>query len=680
VQVCPACGQENTEVGRFCLACGAALAEARPAGREERRLVSVIFVDLVGFTSRAEKLDPEDARAILMPYHDAVRREIESFGGVVEKFIGDAVMGVFGAPTAFGDDAERAVRAALSVRDLELDLELRIAVNTGEALVSLTARPALGEAMVAGDVVNTAARLQQWAPTNGVLVGDETYRATRAAIEYERADPVVAKGKAAPLDAWVAVRAKAIDDEAAPPNAIVGRDRELEILGGIWERVVGERRPHLVTVFGDAGVGKSRVAAEFRRIVDDLGGLTVAGRALPYRESSAYGAFASQIKQLCHIFESDTPDVALDKLRETVATMLDASTATEIADHLAILIGLSPEKAVDDRETLFFSVRVFIEAIARDRQVLLVFEDLHWADSSLLDLVDLLGARLRGLPILILVLARPELLDARPTWGGGLPAYMALPLDPLSEVDAHELAAQRLGVLADERAAGLAQTGAGNPLFIEQLAAALTEAPDTRSDALPTTIKGILAARLDALPFDERSLLLEAAVAGKVFWRGALTDNEHLSGLLGALEGRDLIRRETVSAIEGDQQFTFTHVLIRDVAYDLLPRARRRERHAEVARFLEAATAEIGEAGAALARHWRDAGDSPRAFEYFFASAEHAEQGWAKDHAVTLYREALALVPEDAERRGRVVRRLAVAEQAVYHVTDARLLGLGRED
>jgi class 3 adenylate cyclase len=648
--------------------------------REERRLVSVIFVDLVGFTSRAETLDPEDARAILMPYHDAVRREIESFGGIVEKFIGDAVMGVFGAPTAFGDDAERAVRAALSVRDLELDLDLRIAVNTGVALVSLNARPALGEAMVAGDVVNTASRLQQWAPTNGVLVGNETFRATREAIEYERGDPIVAKGKSEPLEAWIAVRAKPVDEEAAPANAIVGRERELEVLGGIWERVVRERRPHLVTVFGDAGVGKSRIAAEFRRIVEDLGGFAVSGRALPYRESSAYGAFASHIKQLCHIFESDTPDVALAKLRDTVGTMLDATTATETADHLAILVGLSPESAVADRETLFFSVRVFIEAVARDRQVLFVFEDLHWADSSLLDLVELLGARLRDLPILILVLARPELLDARPTWGGGLPAYMALPLDPLSDSDAHELASQRLGALAVERAAGLARTGGGNPLFIEQLAASLTEAPDKRSDALPTTIQGILAARLDALPHDERSLLLEAAVAGKVFWRGALTDNERLSGLLGALEGRDLIRRETVSAIEGEQQFTFTHVLIRDVAYDLLPRARRRERHAEVARFFEAATSETGESGAALARHWRDAGDSQRAFEYFLSAAGEAEQGWAKEHAVTLYREALQLVPEDPERRGRVVRRLAVAQQAAYHVPDARLLGLGRED
>jgi len=681
VQVCSVCGTENVEVARFCLACGTALNAATPARREERRVVSVIFVDLVGFTSRSETLDPEDVRAILAPYHDAVRSEIESFGGVVEKFIGDAVMGVFGAPTAFGDDAERAVLAALAVRDRladadgilsGLDLHLRIAVNTGDALVSLDARPGFGEAMVAGDVVNTAARLQQAAPVNGILAGRETYVATRAAIEYEQAEPVVAKGKAAPLPAWLAIRVAA-DAEAAPAHPLVGRAHELEILHGIWERVVEERRPHLVTVFGATGVGKTRVAVEFMRVVGELGGRSVRGRSLPYRESSGYGAFASQIKQLCGVFESDLPAVALAKLRE--------KTEPEVADHLAILIGLHPESTVDDRETLFFSVHRFIEEVARNQPTMLVFEDLHWADSSLLDLVELLGARLRELPILILVLSRPELLDTRPAWGGGLPAFMALPLGPLSQREAEELAAQRLGAVG-ERAAAIAHTGGGNPLFIEQLAAAVTEAsPGNR--ALPTTIKGIVGARLDALPPDERSLLLEAAVSGKVFWRGALArlraDDDGLSRLLGALEHRDLIRRETVSAIEGDQQFSFTHVLIRDVAYELLPRARRRELHAEVARFLEEATGEVGESGAALARHWRDAGDEARAFEYFVAAAEQAEQGWAKDRAVTFYREALELTTDDAERRGKLVRRLAVAEQAVYHLPDARQLGLGQE-
>ena len=271
-------------------------------------MVSVIFVDLVGFTARAERLDPEDVHAILTPYHECVRREIQSFGGVVEKFIGDAVMAVFGAPTAFGDDAERAMRAALAVRDsvdemnkgdAQLDLQLRIAVNTGEALVSLKTRPELGESMIAGDVVNTASRLQQAAPVNGILVGEETYAATRDAIVYEPAPPVVAKGKAHPLAVWLAVRAAtAVGERRLSRQPLVGRVHELEALHGIWERTVEERKPHLVTVLGAAGVGKTRLAVEFAASVGELNGRTVRGRSLPYRDSSAYGAFAAQLKQL----------------------------------------------------------------------------------------------------------------------------------------------------------------------------------------------------------------------------------------------------------------------------------------------------------------------------------------------------------------------------------------------
>ncbi|HEY2074391.1 MAG TPA: AAA family ATPase [Gaiellaceae bacterium] len=673
---CAVCGQESPGGARFCFACGAAIDAGAGSTEEERRIVSVVFVDLVGFTSQAERLDPEDVRALLAPYHHAVREELESFGGVVEKFIGDAVMAVFGAPTAFGDDAERAVRAALSVRD-RVD-GIRIAVNTGEALVTLGARPSHGEAMVAGDIVNTASRLQQAAPVNGVLVGEVTYRATLGAIEYEAIDAVTARGKADPVRAWLAVRATS--GERDHSSTFVGRERELALLREVWDRVSEQRTPNLVTVIGEAGLGKTRLAAEFTTAVEELGGFSVRGRTLPYRESSAYGAFASQLKQLCGIFESDPPDAALAKLHAKVATMVDAGSADEVAGHLAILIGLAPDASVADRETLFFSIRVFIEAVARDRPTLLVFEDLHWADASLLDLVELLAARLRDLPILLLVLARPELLDARPSWGGGLPAYSTVPLQPLTTEDAHRLAAERLSGTRSERAAELAHTAAGNPFFIEQLAAAVSETTSGLEKKLPTTILGLVAARLDALPPGERALVLDAAVGGRVFWRGALermgTDPDELTELLAALERRDLVRRETVSAIEGDQQFMFTHVLIRDVAYDLLPRAGRRERHEHYARFLEESTAEIGEAGAALARHWRDAGDHERAVGYFMAAAEQAERGWAKDRAVTFYREALALVG-DADAKRTVQQRLAVAVQAYLHVDDAQMLGLG---
>src|SRR5581483_8410314 len=435
-----------------------------------------------------------------------------------------------------------------------------------------------------------------------------------------------------------------------------------------------QRAPHLVTILGEAGLGKSRLASEFMGLVGELGGYSVRGRTLPYRESSAYGAFASQLKQLCGIFESDSTDTARTKLRAKVSTLVDPSSADEVAGHLSILIGVAPEASVADRETLFFSIRVFIEAVARDRPTLLVFEDLHWADDSLLDLVELLAARLRDLPILLLVLARPELLDARPSWGGGLPAYSAVPLQPLTTEDAQQLATERLAGARSERAAELARTAAGNPLFIEQLAAALSESASDDGHVLPTTIRGLVAARLDALPAPERSLVLDAAVGGRVFWRGALErmgrDPAELTELLAALERRDLVRRETVSAIEGEQQYTFTHVLIRDVAYDLLPRAGRRERHEHFARFFEESTAEIGEAGAARARHWRDAGDHDRAVELFVAAAEQAERGWAKDRAVTFYREALGLV-SDTDARRALQRRLAVAVQAYLHVDDA---------
>jgi class 3 adenylate cyclase len=686
---CRSCSQENPEIARFCLACGAPLGEEAPR-REERRFVSVVFVDLVGFTSRSEQLDPEDVRAILTPYHGTVRDELESFGGVVEKFVGDAVMAVFGAPTAHGDDPERAVRAALAVREAvtalnsaqpELELRIRGAVNTGEAVVSLSARPELGEAMVAGDVVNTASRLQQHAPVGEIVVGEETYRATRSAIEYEPLAAVTAKGKAVPLEAWRAVAAvSATGERYLSSTPFVGRSREVGLLDATWERVKLERHPHLITVLGPSGVGKSRLTAEFTQRVSSGGGRVVRGRCLPYRERSAYGAFAMQVKELAGIFDSDDVDVATAKLRTLVERLVGKEEAAAVAGHLAILLGFETKATVPDRESLFQSVRVFIEAGARDEATAFVFEDIHWADSALLDLIELLAARLHDLPVLLLTLARPELLDARPAWGGGLGAYNALPLEPLGGVDAAELALHLLG--ADTKAAQVAEVAEGNPLFIEQLAAVMSERRADGTESLPTTIRGLVAARLDALPSEEREVILDASISGRVFWRGALEriarDPTCLADALGALERRDLVRRDTVSRIEGDEQWAFKHVLIRDVAYDLQPRARRRDGHRHVAEFIEQSTPEVGEAAAALARHWRGADELGRAVDYFVAAAEEAERGWAKQLAVTLYKEALDMTPADDLERVRFLRkRLAVAQQTYIHMDDAELLGLG---
>jgi predicted ATPase len=324
-----------------------------------------------------------------------------------------------------------------------------------------------------------------------------------------------------------------------------------------------------------------------------------------------------------------------------------------------------------------------VEGLAAQQPTMLVFEDIHWADPSLLDMIEFLAARVRGVPLLLLALARPELLSTRQSWAGGVPAYTALPLEPLAEPDAVELTGRLLAhhmvAGAGDRAATLAETAEGNPLFIEELAASLAERATDEAGELPTSIRAIVGSRLDALPPAERAVLLDAAVAGKVFWRGALArlqpERGDLSDLLGSLEHRDLIRRDAVSRIRGEQQFTFKHVLIRDVAYQTLPRSERRQRHGAIARFLEESTPELGDSAAALAHHWREAGDAQRALSYVLAAAEQAGRGWAKERAALLYKEALELVPaEDREMRREIVRRQAVALQAQWHLTDARHL------
>src|SRR5437588_251147 len=343
--VCPNCGQENPEGARFCNACASPLLESAPAGREERKIVTVLFVDLVGFTARAEELDPEDVRAILSPYYARLRKEIESFGGTVEKFIGDAVMAIFGAPVAHGDDPERAVRAALSVRtavaemnkaDPKLDLQVRLAVNTGEAIVSLGAKAERGEGMVAGDVVNTASRLQTSAPTNGILVGEQTCRATRPLVEYREVEPLSVKGKGEPVRAWLAVGSRSAPGErAASAVPMLGRVHEVAVLHRIFDGVVADRRPHLVTIVGDAGIGKTRLAGEFSGQLEREGIRILRGRSLPYGTSTLYGAFSQHVKQFADIFASDDVPKATEKLRRAIAELAGPAASEELGSHPA---------------------------------------------------------------------------------------------------------------------------------------------------------------------------------------------------------------------------------------------------------------------------------------------------------------------------------------------------------
>jgi class 3 adenylate cyclase/tetratricopeptide (TPR) repeat protein len=669
---CPACGEQNPEGARFCSACGTART-AEPTV-EERKIVSVLFVDLVDFTSRSDQADPEDVRAMLVPYHTRVKSEVESFGGVVEKFIGDAVMAVFGAPVSHGDDAERAVRAGLRVLDAiqelnkenpALDLTVRAAVDTGVAIVDARQQPDIAQGLAHGDVVNTASRLQAGAPPGGLVVGAETYRATRRVIGYEPVEPIQAKGKREPLAVWLALEALTGPAERAASAApMVGRDRELELLSRTWEGVTTGRRPDLVTVIGPPGIGKTRLTREFVSLVEPSGTRVLRGRSLPYGGSAGYRAFGQQVKDVAGIFQSDPPADARAKLTAVVTELCGASDRPEVADNLALLIGLGGDM-VSDRQPLFFSARRFVEELASRQPLLLVFEDIHWADASQLDLLESLASRVRDVPVMFLALARPELLDSRPTWGAGLMSHTSMQLYPLSFDEARTLAGHLMPMLRPgQRGAAdrVVITAEGNPLFIEELVASLAERVDEATEELPTNVQTTIAARLDTLPARARVALLDAAVIGKVFWRGALQALEanrsaaELEDALDMLETRDFIRRESGSQIQGDQEYLFKHMLIREVAYATLPRAARRERHAAVARFIESASGErIEEAAALLAHHWQEAGDVDQAVRFLQLAAEHAAKGWAKGEAAALFGQALELVSEDQPELRRAI-------------------------
>jgi class 3 adenylate cyclase/tetratricopeptide (TPR) repeat protein len=598
---CPACGHENRGTARFCDSCGAALALEAP-GREERKVVTVLFADLVGFTSRAEQLDPEDVRALLSPYYARLRVELERFGGTVEKFIGDAVMALFGAPVAHEDDPERAVRAALAIRDWvveeEAELQLRIAVNTGEALIALGARPSQGEGMASGDVVNTTARLQSAAPVNGILVGETTYRATRHVIDYRDAEPVEAKGKAEPVRVWEAVTARSrVGSEAVSTRApLIGRSRELDQVVDAFERARQERSTQQVTLAGVPGIGKSRLVAELLAHVDSLEELIFwrHGRSLPYGEGAAFWALGEMVKAQAGILESDPPEDVSRKLGETVAQHVEQSERSWVEGKLGALVGLGGDKAVGGaREESFSAWRRFLESLAEERPLVLVFEDLHWAGDELLDFVDELPDWVEDAPMLVLCTARPELLDRRPGWGGGKRNATTISLSPLASDETAQLLASLLDrpLLPAETQAELLIRAGGNPLYAEQFARMLSEGGKV-GDALPETVQGIIAARLDSLADGEKRLLQDAAVLGKVFWAGSLatvtgSERETVEQQLRSLGRKEFVRRERHSSVEGELEYAFNHVLVRDVAYGQIPRSDRADKHRRAAEWIE---------------------------------------------------------------------------------------------
>ena len=382
--------------------------------RRERKVISVVFADLVGFTARSESLDPEDVEAFLHPYHQLLRAELEAYGGTVEKFIGDAVVAIFGAPVAHEDDAERAVRAALAIRDAVIergDLEVRIAVNTGEAIVRLDVRAESGDGMATGDVLNTASRLQSAAPVNGVLVGETTWRATRDVIDYDAADPVVAKGKPEPVRVWVPTAARSrlgTDVRQVSDVPLVGRTRERSLLLETLDRVESDSAPQLVTLVGVPGIGKSRMVYELFAEVDRQPELRRwrAGRCLPYGEGVSFWALAEIVKAEAGIYESDASAQAADKLAAAVRAIVPADEADWVTGWLAPIVGLEAPTVLqgERRSEAFTAWRRFLEGMAERHTLVLVFEDLHWADDGLLDFIEHLVQWASGVPILVLSL------------------------------------------------------------------------------------------------------------------------------------------------------------------------------------------------------------------------------------------------------------------------------------
>jgi class 3 adenylate cyclase len=533
---CPSCGSANPEGAKFCLECGNPLTEVAPrSAREERKVVSVLFADLVGFTAQAEHMDPEEVRALLQPYHASVRADLEQWGGTVEKFIGDAVMALFGAPVAREGDPERAVRAGLAIRDtLSADarLHVRIGITTGEALVSMEARPQSGEGMASGDVVNTASRLQGVAPVDGILVDEPTWRATSRVIEYRDHPPVSLKGKSEPVAVHEAVAARSrfgVDVRGDGRAPLVGRVREMELLSGAFARSKGQRESQLVTIVGVPGIGKSRHLSELFGPIDAGTELVRwrQGRSLPYAEGVSFWALGEIVKAEAGILETDPAEEAAAKLSHAVATAIESNDSANagssgdagdsadadrsaqadarwIERHLRPLVGLEAgiELRGDHRGEAFSAWTRYLEALADERPLVLVFEDLQWADDGLLDFIDHLVDWTSGVPRLIVGTARSELLSRRPEWGGGKPNALTISLAPLSDAETGSLVAALVeqAVIPNSAREAVLERAQGNPLYAEEFARLVAD--QGRPDELPDTVQGIIAARLDTLSRD----------------------------------------------------------------------------------------------------------------------------------------------------------------------------------
>jgi class 3 adenylate cyclase/tetratricopeptide (TPR) repeat protein len=709
VTTCASCGKELPGEFPFCPFCAAPLT-AQPAAsvQEERKIVTVLFCDLVGFTAASEAADPEDVRARIRPYHARLRQEIERYGGTVEKFIGDAVMAVFGAPTAHEDDAERALRAGLRILEAieklneaepPLSLQVRIGINTGEAVVALGARPEEGEGIVTGDVVNTASRLQGAAPVNGIAVSEQTYRQTERVFDYEELEPVQVKGKTEPLALYrpLAARARFGSDVIRTHTApLVGRELEKPLLIGTFERSVQQSSCQLVTIVGEPGVGKSRLCGELFGYIEDRPRQLVRwrqGRCLPYGEGIAFWALGEIVKAECGILESDSPDEVEGKLERALPA--DDLDRAWLRARLSPFVG-GPAEAASQEES-FTAWRRFLEALAAQGPTVLVFEDLHWADDALLSFLEHLADWSQGVPLLILCTARPELHEQHPTWAAGLRNAATISLAPLSDEETARLIASLLerAVLPAETQQALLERAGGNPLYAEEFVRLLADRDllSGRLDdvQLPDSVQALIAARLDTLSPERKSLLQDASVLGKLFWAGALAemgnrDPREVELALHELARKELVRPARTSSMAGEAEYAFWHLLVRDVCYGQIPRAPRAARHRAAASWLERQAGErVEDMADVLAHHYLSAlelvgaaADVEQAHELeakairYLALAGERALALDVERAEASLAKALEFAPAGHPERGFLLERWAQAAQQQNRLQETR--------
>jgi class 3 adenylate cyclase/tetratricopeptide (TPR) repeat protein len=715
---CPTCGAANEPVAKFCGDCAAPLQPAVSAPARsplataplpERRLVSVLFADLVGFTPFAEERDPEAVRELLSRYFDTARLAIERHGGTVEKFIGDAVMAAWGTPVAFEDDAERAVRAALelvdAIKDLGPGIQARAGVLTGDAAVDLTA---VGQGMVTGDLVNTAARLQSVAAPGTVLVGEATLHAASAAIAFEPVGDQVLKGKTAPVAAWRALRVIAQRggqgrvESLEPP--FVGRDEELRLLKDLVHTTGREHRTRLVSITGPAGIGKSRLAWELEKYIDGVVENIYwhRGRSPSYGEGITFWALGEMVRRRARLAETDDEGTTRSGLAAAVAEYVDNEADRRwVEPALLTLLGLEPAPP-GGRDVLFGAWRIFFEHVARRGPTVLLFEDLHWADTGLLDFIEHVLEWSKGAPILIFTLARPELFDRRPDWGSTSRHFTSMALEPLPEPAMRQLLGGLVPDLPQGTVRAILGRADGIPLYaVEIIRALIADGRLTRQGdsyqaigdmgevRVPDTLRSLIASRLDALEPADRALLQDASVLGQTFTLRALAavsgeSQTELEGRLRALVRREILALEVDPRSPERGQYGFVQSLIREVAYGTLGRRDRRARHLAVARHYEAVGDE--ETAGALASHYLAAhqasaeGEEANAVAAqarlaLRAAAERAAALGAHTQAVTFLDQALTVTGDPAEKAELLVRAGDSASAAGRHDAAERYLG-----